>query len=41
MKPQYYDGASNAKKATPVVADDGEALTGIDFTLVAKKKGKG
>jgi len=39
-KPQYWQGASNAKKATKLTADAGETLTGIDFTLVAKTKGK-
>lgn len=38
VKPQYYNGATTAKKATPVTVASGETVTGIDFTLVPKAK---
>lgn len=41
VKPQYSGGVSNPKKAAALTVGSGETLTGVDFTLVAKRKGKG
>ncbi|WP_217179502.1 collagen binding domain-containing protein [Streptomyces sp. AC495_CC817] len=40
VKPQWFDGVKKQKKATPVTVTSNAPASGIDFTLVPKKKGK-